>query len=205
MGAEPDCYAGCRRSPCAGEAPIDDEDLAMTIVCGVDGSKAARDAASAAALLAGVLGRRLVLVHAVERLATLGYAIDPYLFEGQRGYAALKEAGERFLEGLVGDLELGPSAAQRVDVGEPSHVLVDVAEETGAELVVVGTHARGRVASAILGSTSSDLVSRTSCPVLVVPPGARIGSGTVVCAVDDSSAARQAARAAGSLSEGLGG
>lgn len=176
----------------------------MTIVCGVDASKAARDAASAAALLAGPLGHRFVLVHAVERLAALGYAIDPYGFEGQRGYEPLEEAGERLLEGLVGDLKLGPSAVQRVEVGEPSHVLVEVAEEEGAEMVVVGTRARGRLASAILGSVSSAVVSRSSCPVLVVPPGGEVGSGTMVCAVDDSSAARQGARVARGLGESLG-
>jgi nucleotide-binding universal stress UspA family protein len=176
----------------------------MTIVCGVDGSKAARDAASAAALLAGALGHRLVLVHAVERFSALGYAIDPYAFEGQRRYEALKEAGERLLEGLAGDLELGSSAVRRVEVGEPSHVLVEVAEEEGAEMVVVGTRARGRLASAILGSVSSAAVSQSSCPVLVVPPGGEVGTGTLVCAVDDSSAARTAARVARSLGNSLG-
>jgi nucleotide-binding universal stress UspA family protein len=175
----------------------------MTFVCGVDGSKAARDAASAAALLAGALGHRLVLVHAVERLAALGYAIHPYAFEGLHGYETPKEAGERLLEGLVGDLELGLSAVQRVEVGEPSHVLAEVAEEEGAEMVVVGTRARGRLASAILGSVSSAAVSLSSCPVLVVPSGGEIGTGTLVCAVDDSSAARQAARVARALGHSL--
>jgi nucleotide-binding universal stress UspA family protein len=185
----------------------------VTIVCGVDGSNAAADAASTAALLADALGHRLVLVHAVEPTATVGYAINPYGFQSQRAqeeegqlrYDAVKEAGERLLESVGRALDLGLSSAQRVDVGEPSLVLADIAEEERAELVVVGTRARGKLASAILGSVSSELISRAPCPVLVVPPGTQVKSGTIVCAVDDSSAARHAARAARSLSQSLGG
>jgi nucleotide-binding universal stress UspA family protein len=148
----------------------------------------------------------------VEPPATVGYAINPYGFqsqrrqeeEGQLRYDAVKEAGERLLESVGRALDLGLSSAQRVDVGEPSLVLADIAAEEQAELVVVGTRARGKLASAILGSVSSELISHAPCPVLVVPPGAQVRSGTIVCAVDDSSAARHAARAARSLGEGLG-
>ena len=41
------------------------------------------------------------------------------------------------------------------------------------DLIACGTHGRGRVQSALLGSVSSRLVDDAVCPVLVVPPRAR--------------------------------
>lgn len=180
----------------------------MTVVCGVDGSTGARDVVSAAALLASTLGHGLVLVHAVERLVAPGFpahghALDRYAYPGPSSEEPLVGAGKRILEALVDDLKLDPLTAQRVEIGEPAHVVVDVAERYEAELIVVGTRGRGRVASAILGSVSSTVVSLASCPVLVVPEGAAIGGGVLVCGVDDSSAARQAARVARRLADGL--
>lgn len=181
----------------------------MTILCGVDGSPAARDAASAAALLAGMFDQELVLVHCVERLVAVGYPphgqmLDRYAHPGPSDEDSLPGAGKRILEAQVEELRLDPHTVQRVEIGEPAHVLAEVAETEGAELIVVGTRGRGKVASAFLGSVSSAVVSLSSCPVLVVPSGAAIGRGVVVCGVDDSTAARQAARVARAVAEGLG-
>jgi nucleotide-binding universal stress UspA family protein len=186
-----------------------DKEGLMTIVCGVDDSRAARQAASAAALLADALGHDLVLAHAVDRPVAIGYPphghiLDRYAEPGPSSEEPHAGAGKRILEVLVEELHLDPLTAQRVEMGEPAHVLVDVAEARGAELIVVGTRGRGKMASAVLGSVSSAVVSLSSCPVLVVPSGAAIGSGVVVCGVDDSTAARQAARVARAVAEALG-
>jgi nucleotide-binding universal stress UspA family protein len=43
-----------------------------TIVCGVDGSPGARAAVRVSASIAGAIGARLVVVHALDRLADVG-------------------------------------------------------------------------------------------------------------------------------------
>ena len=47
-----------------------------------------------------------------------------------------------------------------------------VAEEVGADLIVVGTHGYGRVAGLLLGSVTQGLLHAGVCPVLAVPTGA---------------------------------
>ena len=39
-----------------------------------------------------------------------------------------------------------------------------------AELIVVGTHARGALGELVLGSVSHHVVKNSRCPVVVVPP-----------------------------------
>jgi nucleotide-binding universal stress UspA family protein len=69
-------------------------------------------------------------------------------------------------------------ATPRVEIGDPGPVICVVAEEIGADLVVVGSHGRGFLKQLMLGSVSEHVVRHAPCPVLVVhgadherPPG----------------------------------
>src|SRR5262249_36197621 len=55
--------------------------------------------------------------------------------------------------------------------GTPAAGLIQVAEERGARMIVVGTRGEGLVKSVLVGSTSQKLLHRSSVPVLVVPEG----------------------------------
>jgi universal stress protein A len=52
--------------------------------------------------------------------------------------------------------------------GDPVESIIDVARSERAELIVVGSHGRGTVARALIGSVSDQVVRRAPCPVLVV-------------------------------------
>jgi len=54
--------------------------------------------------------------------------------------------------------------------GDPVRVLADAAQQ-GTDLLVVGSHARGPLGRALMGSISCELAARAPCPLLVVPPG----------------------------------
>jgi nucleotide-binding universal stress UspA family protein len=153
--------------------------MARTIVCGVDGSRDSRAALDVAAGLAERLGARLVLAHAVE------YARSPYDVAAPLGGLApqvdvsarhdtQEEDGKRLLEQVAYQSGL-EQAERRVVIGNPAERLAELADDEGAELVVVGSRGRGAFKAAFLGSVSNSLVGVARCPVLIVPPGAAAG------------------------------
>ena len=150
--------------------------MARTIVCGVDGSHDSRIALEVAADLAERLGARLVLAHAVE------YAGSPYGVAAALGGIAPQistaarddteeEAGKQLLEHIAFQAGLD-QAQRRIVIGDPAERLAELADDEGAELIVVGSRGRGAFKAAFLGSVSNSLVGVARCPVVIVPPGA---------------------------------
>jgi nucleotide-binding universal stress UspA family protein len=76
--------------------------------------------------------------------------------------------------------------------GHAARAIVDEAREFGAEVVVVGSRGHGSFTTAVLGSTSAEIVDHAPCPVLVVRRS-RIES--VLLAEDGSVGADAAAKA----------
>lgn len=55
--------------------------------------------------------------------------------------------------------------------GNVADEVAAAATRTGADLVVAGSQGRSAVRSVILGDTARDILRRSHCPVVVVPPG----------------------------------
>ncbi len=55
-------------------------------------------------------------------------------------------------------------------IGKPVKEILDLAEEVGADLILVGTHGRTGLARAMMGSTAEHVMRDAGCPVLVVRP-----------------------------------
>ena len=152
--------------------------MKRSIVCGVDGSPDSEAALAVAAGLAESVGARLVLANVVEHVpspyATVGALGPAPVVQALPGEALRDrvEAGERLLEQLAAEAEL-PAVERRVVTGLAAERLADLADEVGAELIVVGSRGRGAFKAAFLGSVSTSLIGVARCPVLVVPPGAR--------------------------------
>lgn len=52
--------------------------------------------------------------------------------------------------------------------GDPASCVVDAARAEGASRIVVGSHGRGRLGRAIVGSVSEAIAARAACPVSIV-------------------------------------
>jgi nucleotide-binding universal stress UspA family protein len=77
--------------------------------------------------------------------------------------AGANEAVERTIAAL------GVAAAQRMVVhGDPAAEICRVADETGYDLVVVGSHGSGFVKRVLVGSVSHHVLHHSSRPVLVL-------------------------------------
>jgi nucleotide-binding universal stress UspA family protein len=176
-----------------------------SIICGVDGSEASRSAARVAARLAGTLRVRCVLAHVTEDRPTFPYR-DARLRELQRRHAT--EQGQRLLESVAADLP-GAAPELRVAFGTPVEALRALCSEVSAELLVVGSRGRSRLAAAVLGSTSARLASTAECPVVIVSTPAAADrfleretrDGAILCGVDASPESEGALHVAADLAD----
>ncbi|MEU5694399.1 universal stress protein [Actinosynnema sp. NPDC020468] len=136
------------------------------VVVGVDGSETSAKAIDFAFDFAARHGLGLVAVHAwtalpLEALSPVpGWEYDPELFRSS-SEALLREA-------LAGPEQRHPEVAvERVTVSaRPAEALLEHADR--ASLVVVGSHGRGLVRRALLGSVSHALLHNTPGPLAVV-------------------------------------
>lgn len=121
----------------------------QTILCGTDFSAPARAAADAAAAIATKLGAPLRLVHASE-ITGSPLSQDHLLAEAKR----LRDAGADLVPEVVD--------------GVADEVLVRLAQERKAQLIVVSSLGRRAPARWLLGSVAERVVESATVPTLVV-------------------------------------
>ena len=134
-----------------------------TIVLGYDDSESSMRALERVVELAKAFDARVVAVSAAPVLVPAAHGIGPIdpvdtpeQHREQLGHAK-----------AVLD-ELGMSAAYQVGVGDPADVILIAAEESEADMIVVGTNEPGLL-SRILGlSVSENVQRRAHCDVLIV-------------------------------------
>jgi nucleotide-binding universal stress UspA family protein len=134
------------------------------ILVAIDGSQSAMTALEEAIDLARSEGARLVLISvaAPPRWRFSGPPCLPYPSEQDLEREAW-EVVER-AEALV---PADVSVSTVVRVGSPVAAIAARAAEGGHDLVVMGSHGRGRLGSLVLGSVSRGVIARSPVPVLV--------------------------------------
>ena len=140
-----------------------------TIVWATDGSELADNALPVVVELARIHTSRIVAVHADERLkGRFGgapvLADEPELRD--KIHAQVEHLNET---GLDAELKFAVGATHPAD-----ELIAQAAQQVEADLIVVGTHGRGAIGSALLGSVAKGLLHVAPCPVLVVPPPRRV-------------------------------
>ncbi len=94
-------------------------------------------------------------------------------------------AAERRLSGIL-DVAGQPPERGVVRSGYPPTVVAAVAEESGADVIVVGTRGPGTPASSHLGSTAERLIRISPVPVLLTAAGAVPRPSRILVPVDES-------------------
>jgi nucleotide-binding universal stress UspA family protein len=139
--------------------------LFKVIIWATDGSSGAEQALPLAKGLAQAHGARLVVAHVNEFMVgrAIGYPVN--LNEGEVQAAISKHVEDLKQEGLDVTLQTA-----KVSMGGAAHVIAEIADKEGADLIVAGTRGHGPLSGLLLGSVTHRLVQIVRCPVLVVPP-----------------------------------
>jgi nucleotide-binding universal stress UspA family protein len=93
---------------------------------------------------------------------------DPFAVEGAEPYECWTRGQ---LLSLAERLAVPPGVTLKVATlrGRAARQVIDYARAVGADLLTTGTHGRGFVARAVLGSVATQLIRSASCAVLAVP------------------------------------
>ena len=136
------------------------------ILVPTDGSGQAFRAVNEAIQLAAVTGAQLTLLMVVD----LNKHVAAFEQVSLSGYvpAELKIAAYQFLADLMHVIPPEIKARTRVEVGNPSEVICDVADEEQSDLIIMGSRGFGTFRSMLVGSVSHYVLQQAHCPVLIV-------------------------------------
>jgi nucleotide-binding universal stress UspA family protein len=136
------------------------------ILVAIDGSKTSEQALSAALEEARLWKAHLHVMYVIE---TGLFSSLPMDNTWEVMYSMLENEGKKALEHAS---ELGKEKGVQVTTymkqGHAGNSIVDTAEETGADVVIVGSHGKSEVDRLLLGSVSSFVVAHAKVSVLVV-------------------------------------
>jgi len=140
-----------------------------SIVVGIDFSENSERALALAADVARSFEGRLWLVHvAAPNPEFVGYEVGPQTVRDARAaelreeHRELQRRAERLREG-------GLDATALLIEGSTVEALLAQAAELEADLLVVGSHGRGVLGRALIGSVSEGVTRRSERPILIVP------------------------------------
>lgn len=140
-----------------------------TILVGVDGSEGSLRAAEHGVALARERGARLLLA-TVVRTPEGWWGIGGAPPTPEAMSAALVESQQMVLEEIENHLDLTGIDYETVkEVGDPGTRLLAVAEERGADLIVIGKRGANLAERVILGSVADRVCHLAPIPVLVIP------------------------------------
>lgn len=125
---------------------------------------------------------RRTLIYAIELAQSIGARLTvlfinqiiPRYYGGELGpakqYFPLEGYNtEKILNAMLDDLSIrSDSIAKRFAVGNPVQLIVMVAEEEKANLIVIGSRGSGLLTGLLSGSVSGLVIKYAPCPVLIV-------------------------------------
>jgi nucleotide-binding universal stress UspA family protein len=139
-----------------------------TVVVGADGSDASLRAVDRAGAIAAEANAKLIVATAYLPLSGDPQAADVLKAEGYMVsgnapiYAILRDARDRAREAAATDVE------ERAILGAPVDVLVELADEVSADLLVVGNVGLGTITGRLLGSVPAAVSRKAKTDVLIV-------------------------------------
>ena len=140
--------------------------LYQHILVPTDFSASSQRALDTAVKLCVAFGAKLTITHSCE---IPGYAYVGMMAPPIDYLTPLREAGDALLLKAAASVrEQVPGVTAMLRSGAPWQQTLEVAEEIGADLIVMGTHGRSGLAHAFLGSVAEKVVRMSPIPVLTL-------------------------------------
>jgi nucleotide-binding universal stress UspA family protein len=136
------------------------------IVLAVDGSEVSKNAAKHAVALAKSTGGELIAIHVIPPFDVT----EIESFKPDTIMKGLREEGEKILsEVKTLASKQGVKVEARVEDGIPYDRICEVAEESDADLIVMGSHGRTGIGKVFIGSVAERVIGKSKGrPVLIV-------------------------------------
>ena len=126
---------------------------------------------------------------------------QPFPHSGDTNYAALMQIGEEIAPGIVDETAgilkgLRANVSTAVTTGQPAKAIIDVATQSGTDMIVMGNRGMKAIGSLLLGSVTRAVAINAPQSVLVVKPpqGKPDRPLKVFFATDGSECARETER-----------
>jgi nucleotide-binding universal stress UspA family protein len=141
-----------------------------SIVVGTDGSQTAQQAVRQAVALARQLGARLEIVSAYEPVsgARLREEAQQVPADLQWMVNAREDVNATLHEAAAEADAAGVQSETHARQGDPADAILDVAEERGADLIVVGNKGMTGAKRFLLGSVPNKISHHAPCSVLII-------------------------------------
>lgn len=135
------------------------------ILVAIDSEPIAARAADTAAEFARLAGAELAFVHVIDDALVnpADTAVQPAVL-----VASAKEEAKKLIADFRRRLPPPAAALEFVAIGKPATEIVSAATEWPADLIVIGSHGRGGIKRALLGSVAEGVMRHAPCPVLIV-------------------------------------
>ena len=172
----------------------------------VDFSERCRTAARYVEIVAANFGSKLILLHVIDVLdpvADINSAGLMFESEVEERTLTLRKTLEPYLEEELKPLKV----ERRLETGEPSRVIVEMAHSEDVDLIMMPTHGYGGFRRFILGSVTAKVLHDAHCPVwtgahMEEPPlPETIRMDHIACAVDLGPENEAVIKAAAKLAE----
>jgi len=126
-----------------------------------------------------VIETSLALARALDASVELVHVREPFIYALAGAYGPTQEQEQALVTWIERALDEVSARAAHARVpcvttslyGSPALEIVAHAEKVGADMIVVGTHGRGGISHAVLGSVAERVVQKARRPVLAVPVG----------------------------------
>jgi nucleotide-binding universal stress UspA family protein len=139
-----------------------------TILFAYDFSEGSNNAFDYALSLANQYSAKLLIVHVINEPVDLrGFYVPHISFENLEKEIA--EGAEQMMDRFCKENLAGFERFEKyVITGVPYEEIIKKAAESGADLIIMGTHGRKGVDHLLFGSTAERVVRSANCPVMTV-------------------------------------